>query len=70
MKKLKIGDLVKVFTLCGLKTRREYTIIAVYSNFAVGENNGRHIAYHLNYTNDEAMILCGNDGNRHVVNPC
>ena len=67
MKTLKIGDLVK--TLCGLETGREYTIIAVYSNFAIGENNGKHIAYHLNYT-DEATLLCGNDGNIHVVNPC
>ena len=64
MKTLKVGDKIQVKNTC-----REYAIIAVYSNFAVGENNGKHIAYHLNYTN-EATLLCGNDGNIHVVNPC
>jgi len=64
MKKLKVGDKIQVKNTC-----REYTIIAVYSDFAVGENGGKHIAYHLNYTN-ETMLLCGNDGNKHVVNPC
>jgi len=67
MKTLKVGDLIKVFTICGLETGREYAIIAVYSDFAVGENNGKHIPYVLHYSGNEAELVMGNDGNKHVV---